>query len=87
MVCELGYLYNKDAVLSALLDRTLDPTFEHLRGLKDLMAPKVSHHLYMYMQSVDPRRAIIHMQRPFMSQLICVVSVLTTTGVAIVKID
>ncbi|KAG5192747.1 Rtf2 RING-finger-domain-containing protein [Tribonema minus] len=42
VVCELGYLYNKDAVLSALLDRTLDPTFAHLRGLKDLIEPKLT---------------------------------------------
>jgi Rtf2 RING-finger len=41
VTCELGYLYNKDAVLTALLERTLNPTFAHLRGLKDLIELKV----------------------------------------------
>lgn len=39
MACELGRLYNKESALEFLIDRTkfeCAPSFEHLRGLKDL---------------------------------------------------
>lgn len=39
MACELGRLYNKEAVLEFLIDRSkfeCAPSFEHLKGLKDL---------------------------------------------------
>ena len=32
VACELGHLYNKEAVLLALLERTLNPAFAHIRG-------------------------------------------------------
>jgi Rtf2 RING-finger len=48
VTCELGYLYNKDAVLTALLERTLNSTFAHLRGLKDLIELKVTLLLYYH---------------------------------------
>lgn len=32
--CELGGVYNKEALISALLDRTLNAKFSHIRGLK-----------------------------------------------------
>lgn len=38
VACELGHLYNKEAVLLALLERTLNPAFQHIRGMKDLIA-------------------------------------------------
>ena len=35
--CKLGYIYNKEAILTALLDRTLIPKeFTHIKGLKDV---------------------------------------------------
>ncbi len=37
VACELGHLYNKEAVLLALLERTLNPAFAHIRGMKDLI--------------------------------------------------
>lgn len=37
VACELGHLYNKEAVLMALLERTLNPAFQHIRGMKDLI--------------------------------------------------
>lgn len=39
MACELGRLYNKESVLEFLIDRSkfeCAPSFEHLRGLKDV---------------------------------------------------
>ena len=36
VVCELGKLYNKEAVLQALLDKTLQRQASHIRGLKDV---------------------------------------------------
>lgn len=38
VACELGHLYNKEAVLLALLEHTLNPAFAHIRGMKDLIA-------------------------------------------------
>lgn len=34
VACELGSMYNKEAVISALLDRTLNVKFNYIRGLK-----------------------------------------------------
>jgi len=36
VACELGHLYNKEAVLNALLEKSLNAAFAHIRGLKDL---------------------------------------------------
>ena len=36
VACEMGNLYNKEAMLTALIDKTLNPTHAHIRGLKDL---------------------------------------------------
>lgn len=36
MCCELGNLYNKEAILSALIDKTLPEHLVHIRGLKDV---------------------------------------------------
>ncbi len=41
--CELGHLYNKEAVLLALLERTLNPAFNHIRGMKDLIPCRFTH--------------------------------------------
>jgi len=37
VACELGFLYNKEAVIRSLLDKTLDESFKHIRSLKDLI--------------------------------------------------
>lgn len=34
--CELGNLYNKEALLTAILDKTLPDALSHIRGLKDI---------------------------------------------------
>lgn len=36
VACELGNLFNKEAILTALLNKSLPTTFSHIRGLKDL---------------------------------------------------
>jgi hypothetical protein len=36
VACELGNIFNKEAVLSALLDRGLPEDLSHIRGLRDL---------------------------------------------------
>ena len=36
VACELGHLYNKDAVLSAILDKRIGALFSHIRGMKDI---------------------------------------------------
>lgn len=36
VACEMGNLYNKEEVLTALLDKKLNEAFSHIRGLKDL---------------------------------------------------
>jgi hypothetical protein len=38
--CELGNLYNKEDILKALIDKTLNENFSHVRGLKDLKTLK-----------------------------------------------
>ncbi|CBJ28952.1 conserved unknown protein [Ectocarpus siliculosus] len=40
--CELGYLYNKDVLISGLLNRDLNPAFNHIRGLKDIVECKLT---------------------------------------------
>ncbi len=42
VACELGYMYNKDTVLTNLLEKTLNPTYGHLRGLKDIVVVKLT---------------------------------------------
>lgn len=34
--CRLGYLYNKEALLSCLINKTMPKTFNHIRNLKDV---------------------------------------------------
>jgi|LauGreDrversion2_3_1035106.scaffolds.fasta_scaffold164535_1 Rtf2 RING-finger len=36
VICQLGNLYNKEAMVCALINKTLNPSFAHIRGLKDL---------------------------------------------------
>lgn len=36
VACELGYLFNKDDLLQALLHKHLNEAFAHIRGLKDI---------------------------------------------------
>lgn len=36
VACELGRMYNKEEVLTRLLDRTAEPAMAHIRGLKDV---------------------------------------------------
>jgi len=36
VACEMGHLYNKEAMCTALLERTLNRAYQHVRGLKDL---------------------------------------------------
>jgi len=36
VICELGHLYNKEAILGCLLEKTLPEDLHHIRGLKDL---------------------------------------------------
>ncbi|CAM9132374.1 unnamed protein product [Scytosiphon promiscuus] len=40
--CQLGYLYNKDVLISGLLNRDLNPAFNHIRGLKDIVECKLT---------------------------------------------
>ncbi|CAM9160563.1 unnamed protein product [Ectocarpus fasciculatus] len=40
VACELGHLYNKEALLTALLEKSLNAKFSHIRGLKDVKALK-----------------------------------------------
>lgn len=34
VACELGHLYNKEAVIRSLLDKNVDEKFNHIRNLK-----------------------------------------------------
>lgn len=38
--CELGYLYNKETILTALLDKNITSHVAHIRGLKDIKTLK-----------------------------------------------
>jgi hypothetical protein len=40
VVCELGRLYNKEAVIRALIDKNIAEKFSHIRSLKDLITPR-----------------------------------------------
>eukprot|EP00752_Nemacystus_decipiens_P013813 g12263.t1 len=40
--CQLGYLYNKDVLISGLLNRDLNPAFNHIRCLKDIVECKLT---------------------------------------------
>lgn len=40
VACELGNLYNKEEILSHLINKTLNESFKHVRGLKDLKTLK-----------------------------------------------
>ena len=42
MCCELGNLFNKEAVLTALLEKKLTESFPHIRGLKDLKTVRIT---------------------------------------------
>ena len=35
--CELGYLFNRIALIQALLDKSLPPTFSYIRKMKDVV--------------------------------------------------
>lgn len=37
VACEMGNLYNKEDILTALLEKTLPPQLSHIRGLKVLV--------------------------------------------------
>jgi len=39
---KLGNLFNKEALLDALFQRTLNPAFRHIRGLKDIVECKLT---------------------------------------------
>ncbi|CAM9225968.1 unnamed protein product [Chrysoparadoxa australica] len=41
VACELGLLYNKDVVLEALLECTVNPAFAHIKGMKDVFEAKL----------------------------------------------
>ena len=40
VACELGNLFNKEEILMNLINKTLNITFKHIRGLKDLKTLK-----------------------------------------------
>ena len=40
VACELGNVYNKEEILTSLINKTLNPSFAHIRGLKDLKTLK-----------------------------------------------
>lgn len=42
VACELGNLYNKEAIFTCLLEKTLNQSFQHIRGLKDLVEVKLT---------------------------------------------
>ncbi|KAG0715351.1 Protein RTF2 [Chionoecetes opilio] len=47
VACELGRMYNKEEVLSRLLDRSTEPGMAHIKGLKDIkelgLTPNAAH--------------------------------------------
>ena len=53
MGCELGNIYNKEALLQALLDRSVQSIFPHIRGLKDVKTLKITKNPAIHDQS-DP---------------------------------
>lgn len=40
--CELGNIYNKETLLQALLDKSIQTIFPHIRGLKDVRTLKIT---------------------------------------------
>lgn len=42
VACELGYLYNKEALLNAMLENSLGQSFSHIRGLRDVVTLRLS---------------------------------------------
>jgi hypothetical protein len=42
VTCQLGYLYNKEHVITALLDKTLHENFSHIKGLKCVKEVKLT---------------------------------------------
>lgn len=42
MACCLGYLYNKESVLTSLLEKTLPKNLKHIKKLKDLIPLKIT---------------------------------------------
>ena len=40
VACEMGNLYNKEAILSAFINKTLNPLYAHVRGMKDIKTLK-----------------------------------------------
>jgi len=68
VACELGYLYNKDALLTALLNKTLNPTFSHVRGMKDIIETKFTKNTEAREQGEDT------------TQFMCPVTMIEFTG-------
>lgn len=42
MACEMGNLYSKEAMLMAFIDKTLNPLYSHVRGMKDIKTLKLT---------------------------------------------
>jgi hypothetical protein len=40
--CRLGFLYNKEALIQALLNKQLPKTFQHIKKLKDVKDLNIS---------------------------------------------
>jgi hypothetical protein len=42
IACEMGNLYSKEAMLTAFIDKTLNPLYSHVRGMKDVKTLKLT---------------------------------------------
>jgi hypothetical protein len=43
VACELGHLYNKEAVIRALIEKNIDEKFSHIRSLKVCLGGEVAY--------------------------------------------
>jgi len=53
VACELGYLYNKEALLSAVLRKSLPPKYAHVKGLKDVVQLQLTARLRSEREGAD----------------------------------
>ena len=56
VACELGYLFNKDDLLQALLHKRLNEAFAHIRGLKDIRTVSFCKNPDYHPQDADSHR-------------------------------
>jgi len=55
VTCALGNLYNKEAIITALLSKNLDPAFRHIQSLKDVTEIKFTPNpSYTHLSEISP---------------------------------